>query len=162
MIVARLIHVANILFMCAGIWKMHSKIRKLSPRGEQKCTKWYQRESKESPKITKERPKCIQKSMFERSCEQCSKKGAPVKVLPDDSGSHFPSKMCSKIDAKFYVEKVWTFMRKRSQNDAKTRSRIDDKSMKFRNLRFLIFCEVYNVKIVFSHDQGSQKSIKNQ
>ena len=53
-------------------------------------------------------------------------------------------------------------MRKCSQNDAKTMSKIDDKSMNFRNLIFLVFCEEYNVKIVFSHDQGSQKSIKNQ
>ena len=53
-------------------------------------------------------------------------------------------------------------MRKCFQNDAKTRSKIDDKSMNFQNLRFLDFCEEYNVKIVFSHDQGSQKSIKNQ
>ena len=52
-------------------------------------------------------------------------------------------------------------MRKCFQNDAKTRSKIDDKSMKFQNLRFLDFCEEYNVKIVFLHDQGYQKSIKN-
>ena len=52
-------------------------------------------------------------------------------------------------------------MRKCFQNDAKTRSKIHDKSMNFQNLRFLDFCEEYNVKIVFSHDQGSQKPIKN-
>ena len=52
-------------------------------------------------------------------------------------------------------------MRKCFQNDAKTRSKIHDKSMNFQNLRFLDFCEEYNVKIVFSHDQGYQKSIKN-
>ena len=53
-------------------------------------------------------------------------------------------------------------MRKCFQNDAKTTSKINDKSMKFRNLRFLVFCEEYNVKIVFLHDQGYQKSIKSQ
>ena len=53
-------------------------------------------------------------------------------------------------------------MRKCFRNDAKTRTKIDDKSMKFQNLRFLDFCEEYNVKLVFSHDQGYQKSIKNQ
>ena len=60
-------------------------------------------------------------------------------------------------------------MRKCSQNDAKTMSKINDKSIKFRNLRFLVFCEEYNVKIVFSHDQGykinaksMQKSMKNR
>ena len=52
-------------------------------------------------------------------------------------------------------------MRKCFQNDAKTMSKIHDKSMNFQNLRFLDFCEEYNVKIVFSHDQGYQKSIKN-
>ena len=50
-------------------------------------------------------------------------------------------------------------MRKCFQNDAKTKSKINGKSMKFQNLRFLVFCEEYNVKIVFLHDQGYQKSI---
>ena len=31
--------------------------------------------------------------------------------------------------------------------------------MNFQNLRFLDFCEEYNVKIVFLHDQGYQKCI---
>ena len=53
-------------------------------------------------------------------------------------------------------------MRKCFQNDAKTRNKIDDKSMNFQNLRFLDFCEEYNVKIVFLHDQGYQKSITNR
>ena len=44
---------------------------------------------------------------------------------------------------------------------AKTRSKIDDKSMNSQNLRFLDFCEEYNVNIVFSHDQGYLKFIKN-
>ena len=70
--------------------------------------------------------------------------------------------MHSKVDAKIDDEKVWKCIRKCSQNDAKTMSNIDDKSMKFRNLRFLVFCEEYNVKIVFLHDQGYQKSIKSQ
>ena len=52
-------------------------------------------------------------------------------------------------------------MRKCFQNDTKTRSKIHDKSMNFQNLRFLVFCEEYNVKIVFLHDQGSQQGIKN-
>ena len=52
-------------------------------------------------------------------------------------------------------------MRKCSQNDAKTMCEINDKSMNFRNLRFLVFCEEYNVKIVFSHDQGYQNSIED-
>ena len=77
-------------------------------------------------------------------------------------GYHFPLKMHIKTNANFNAEKLQTFMRKCSQNHAKTRPKINDKSMKFWNLRFLVFCEEYNVKIVFSHDQGSQKSIKNQ
>ena len=51
-------------------------------------------------------------------------------------------------------------MRKCFQNDAKTTSKINDKSMKFRNLRFLVFGEEYNVNIVFLHDQGYQKSVQ--
>ena len=68
----------------------------------------------------------------------------------------------SKLDAKFNVEKLWKCMRKCSQKDPKTMSKINDESMKFQNLRFLVFCEEYNVKIVFLHDQGYQESIKNQ
>ena len=51
---------------------------------------------------------------------------------------------------------------KGSQIYAEIDVKIDDKSMRFRNLRFLDFCEEYNVKIVFLHDQGYQKSIKSQ
>ena len=44
--------------------------------------------------------------------------------------------------------------------------KIDDKSMRFRNLRFLDFCEVYNVKLVFFIwsvvPEIDKKSIKNQ
>ena len=33
--------------------------------------------------------------------------------------------------------------------------------MRFPNQRFLYFCREYNVKMVFWHDLGSRKSIKN-
>ena len=69
--------------------------------------------------------------------------------------------MHSKVDAKIDDEKVWKCIRKCSQNDAKPMAEIDDKSMNVRNLRFLVFCEGYNVKIVFLHDQGYQKSFEN-
>ena len=49
-----------------------------------------------------------------------------------------------------------------SQIYAEIDVKIDDKSMRFRNLRFLDFCEEYNVKLLLSHDQGHQKSIKFQ
>ena len=65
----------------------------------------------------------------------------------------FSIQMHSKIDAKFNVEKVWTNIGKCFQNE---------KSMIFQTLRFLEFCEEYNVKIVFSHDQGYQKTFKIQ
>ena len=39
---------------------------------------------------------------------------------------------------------------------------IDEQLMRFRNCQFLVFCREYNVKIVFSHDQGCRKSIKNR
>ena len=67
-----------------------------------------------------------------------------------------------KINAKVDVEKVWKFMRKCFKNDAKTRSKINDKSVKFWNLRFLVFSEEYNVKIVFLHDQGNQNAFENR
>ena len=54
-------------------------------------------------------------------------------------------------------KKKWTWCQKAPKMDAE----IDDKSMWFRNLRFLCFCREYNVKIVFLHEQGYQKSTKN-
>ena len=44
-----------------------------------------------------------------------------------------------------------------SKIDAKN----DGKSARFRNPRNLVFCEEYNVKMLFSHDQGCPKYIKN-
>ena len=93
-------------------------------------------------------------------------KRVPKRSIPhsdfDTFLMQFPLKMHPQIDTKIDVEKVCEIMRKCFQNDVKTRSKIDDKSMKFQNLRFLDFCEEYNVKIVFLHDQGCQKSIKNR
>ena len=80
----------------------------------------------------------------------------PNNIFWEHFGSHFPSKMHSKINTKVDVEKVWKFMRKCFKNDAKTRSNIHDKSMNFQNLRFLDFCEVYNVKIVFYMIRGTR------
>ena len=74
----------------------------------------------------------------------------------------FPLKMHPQIDTKIDVEKVCEIMRKCFQNDAKTMSKIDDKSMKFRKLRFLVFCEEYNVKIVFSHGREHPDSSRDQ
>ena len=51
-------------------------------------------------------------------------------------------------------------MAKGSQNDAKMDAKIIEKSMRFWNLRFLVFCKEYNLKIVFLHDQGYQKQAK--
>ena len=66
------------------------------------------------------------------------------------------------MDAKNDAEKESKMMPKGFQNDAKMDAKIDEKTMRFRNLRFLDFCEEYNVKLLFSHDQGHQKSIKFQ
>ena len=51
-------------------------------------------------------------------------------------------------------------MNKCYQHDTKMRSKINGKSMNFQNLRFLGFCEEYNVKIVFLHDQGGRNQSK--
>jgi len=68
--------------------------------------------------------------------------------------------MHSIIYAKVDVEKVCTFIRKCSLNDAKARSKINDQSMKIRNLRFLVFCGEYNVKIVFYMIRGIRNQAK--
>ena len=108
-------------------------------------------------KSTKMHPKI---DVRKRSRKGCSKGDLPD-YSPEHFGSHFPSKMHSKINTKVDVEKVWKFMRKCFKNDAKTRSKINDKSVNFWNLRFLVFSEEYNVKVVFSHDQGYQNSIED-
>ena len=73
-----------------------------------------------------------------------------------------PKKNIWKIDIKVYVEKEQTMRGKGFKTYVEIDVKIDDKSMRFRNLRFLDFCEEYNVKLLFSHDQGHQKSIKFQ
>ena len=50
-----------------------------------------------------------------------------------------------KIDTKVYVEKERTMRGKGSQIYVEIDVKIDDKSMRFRSLRFLDFCEEYNV-----------------
>ena len=52
-------------------------------------------------------------------------------------------------------------MPKRSEHVVKTGSKIDHKSVKFRNLQFLNFCRGSPAKIRFSILQGSQKSTQN-
>ena len=99
--------------------------------------------------------------LWNKSRKRCQKGSVPH-LEWEPFWDYLPSKMPLNINAKVDGEKAWKFMRNCFQNDAKTTSKINDKSMKFRNLRFLVFCEEYNVKIVFSHDQESQKSIKNQ
>ena len=62
---------------------------------------------------------------------------------------------------KSMLKKVRKLVGKLSENGAKMGSKIDEKASRFRNLRFIGFCREYNVKIVFLHDQGYQKSIKS-
>ena len=60
----------------------------------------------------------------------------------------------------FWIVFGWISGGKGSQNDAKMDAKIIEISMRFRSLRFLVFCQMPNVKIVFLHDQGSQKRSK--
>ena len=66
-----------------------------------------------------------------------------------------------KMDAKNGGEKETKIMPNGFQNDAKMDAKIDEKTMRFRNLRFLVFYKESNVQIVFLHDQACRKSIKN-
>ena len=72
-----------------------------------------------------------------------------VKTIPRSMQKSMSQKVCKWIGIDL-------------QNDAKTKSKSNGKSKKFWNLRFLDFCEEYNVKIAFSHDQGSQNTIANR
>ena len=64
------------------------------------------------------------------------------------------------FDFNFWTVFKWIFEGEGFQNDAKMDAKIIEKSMRFRNLRFLVFCKEYNVKIVFLHDQGYQNQRK--
>ena len=111
-----------------------------------------QRKLKRSPKGAKSRPKCIPKSMCGKGHEKwCTARDRDHPFLEPIS-----IKNTFKNQSTHQCRKESTYLRKNSQNDAKTMSIIDDKSMKFLDLRFLVFCEEYNVKIVFLHDQGTR------
>ena len=60
----------------------------------------------------------------------------------------------------FWIVFGWISGGKGSQNDAKMDIKIIEFSIRFRSLRFLVFCKKPNVKIVFLHNQGSQKRSK--
>ena len=60
-----------------------------------------------------------------------------------------PKKDIWKIDIKVYVEKEQTMRGKGFKTCVEIDVKIDDKAMRFRNLRFLDFCREYNDKIVF-------------
>ena len=122
---------------------------KRSPKGTQFEPQGTKSEPKGGPNALKSRPSEKVKKKVPGPPSQMRRRGGTIIYFLVSFWEHFPYKMCSKIDAKFDVEKVWTFIRKCSQNDAKTMSKIDDKSMNFRNLTFLVFWEEYNVKIVF-------------
>ena len=133
------------------------KCTKSEPKGTKREPTGAKRETKVSQRATKMHKK-IEGAFLERFWVGL---WAIRALTPDPFGSHFPSKMHPKINAKVDVEKVWKFMRKCSQNHAKTRPKINNNSRKFWNLRFLVFCEEYNVQIVFLHDQEYQKSMNN-
>ena len=64
------------------------------------------------------------------------------------------------FDLNCWMEFSWIFGRKASQNDAKMDTKIVEISIRFQNLRFLVFCKEYSVKIVFLHDQGCHNQSK--
>ena len=73
-----------------------------------------------------------------------------------------PWKSNQKIGPKNYVEKVDILIGKSSQMYAKTGSKVEQRCRTNRNLRFLCFCKVYNVKIVFLDDHGHLNRPQNQ
>ena len=127
------------------------------PKGAKRVPRGCQKGTKASPKATKIHPR----TDYWESLRKARSRDPPGIYFPIHFGSNFSSKTDEQTNAKFHVVKVWEIVRKCSQNDANMRSKINGKSMIFQNLRFLVFCEEYNVKIVFLHDQGYQKSIKN-
>ena len=128
--------------------KSEPKGTKSEPKGSQ----WEVNGSQSSTKMQ------LKNNVRKRSRKRVPKRHTPPHVFWEHFWEYFPSKMHSKIDAKLNVEKLWTFIRKWSQNDANTMSENDDKSMIFRNLRFLDFFEEYNVYFVVQ-DRWYQKSL---
>ena len=63
-----------------------------------------------------------------------------------------PWKSNQKVCPKSYVEQILILIKKSSQLDAKIGSKVEQTCRTNRNLRFLCFCKVYNVKFVFWDD----------
>ena len=72
-----------------------------------------------------------------------------------------PWKSDQTIGTKDDVGKGVILIRKASQIDAKTDSKVEQTCRTNRNLRFLCFCKEYNVKIVFWDDQGYLNRAQN-
>ena len=70
-------------------------------------------------------------------------------IQGDPHGAKSQKKRLLKMDAKNDAEKQSKIVPKGSQNDAKMDAKFDEKTVRFRNLRFLVFYKEYNVKIVF-------------
>ena len=83
-------------------------------------------------------------------CHECS--------FSHSRARFFHEQINAKIDAEKVMNKTWKSMENEPQNDPGN----NEKSMRFRTPRFLVFCQEYNVKIVFSHDPRYPKCIKNQ
>ena len=120
-----------------------------------KVSKWSSGVSKSAPNGTKREPKDSQrvpndgqrepkgnqmgaKMHLKIDVRKMNAKRMPKGSIPyfdlDTFLMQFPLKMHPQIDTKIDVEKVCEIMRKCFQNDAKMRSKIHDKSMKFQNL----------------------------
>ena len=138
------------------------------PKGSQKGTNGSQKEPKGSPKgatrnqkWAQGRPKCIKKSSFGKGEE----KGAwtpPVHLFSGPFWEPFSIKNDIKNQCKSPCRKNMDIyeklLPKSCQNEVHNQWQIYD----FSEPAISCFREEYNVKIVFSHDQGYQKSFKNQ
>ena len=105
--------------------------------------------------------------------EKCSRKVAenasPHGTATTIFGITFHQKSIKKIDANIDVEQVIKIHEKSSQTGIQIDVKINEKSMRFWNLRFLVFAESITLKSFFymirgadNHQQIYQKSMRKQ
>ena len=145
------------------MWKaLHHKSEAKGTKRELFGAKTSPKGSQRDPKRVKRQPKCIQKLKSERCRQKGRPQGGTIRSFGSNYGTFFYKKTMNKSMQKSMSKKyghLW-------ENAPKIMSKRGPKSMtnlwNVGTCDFLFFCEEYNVKIVFLHDQGYQKSVKNQ
>ena len=127
-------------------------VPKSEPKGTKSEPKGSHREPKTSHRATKMHPKVDVRNILAKWNEN----GSVGHSFWEPFGYHFPLKMHIKANANFNAEKLQTFMRKCSQNHAKTRPKINDNLWIFGTCDFLFLAKSITLKSFFHMIRGTR------